>query len=107
MTKTNVKQFHHQNCTIHCGPEIGRDNCVMLKSGKIMIIKEVTGDKFNALVFKTCVPLVNYPIDSRTVGVFRVCDTVSIEGVPVTTIHCKMIILPMDNVHVVIKLLHT
>jgi hypothetical protein len=103
----NGKQFYHNNFLVHCAADIDRDNCIMVKSGEIMVIKEVKGIRFNAAVFRTCIPLVNDPIDSRSVGVFQVSNKVPIEDVLIANIHCKMIILPMDNEHVAIKLLHT
>ena len=91
---------------IKCGANPGRDNCVMLESGNIGLVKKISAHSLTLLMFRDKSSLFLNPVDSKVVGIYRVSglgdEIVGSEDM----IHSKVLVVPVKDSYVAIKLLH-
>ena len=100
------KKFSIGSTIFKCGPVPGRDNCVMLDSGKIGIIRSISIDSLSFVLFRNKDPLFEYPVDSQKVGIFKVSELkVDITGL-VEMVHSKVMLIPENDHFVAIQFLH-
>jgi hypothetical protein len=101
----SVNKFYQGTTVFKCGPVGGRDNCILLKSGKIGIIKTIKGDKISVDIYNKT-SYFNEPVDSQKVGIYKLEQCIENTEVSQKSIFSKMMLVPKDNFFVSISLLH-
>lgn len=83
-----------------------RDNCILLKSGEVAIVTDIHEDNLLVKIFRDKNPLFLSPINSCSIGIYLVSNLNIIKYVPVSKVHCKLIIVSKGSSYVATKLLH-
>jgi hypothetical protein len=103
---TSTAKMFYTDKNFKCSTTI-RDNCVLLKSGEIVLINQIIGEDVDVDVFKSITPFLSKPFNSQKVGIFQVDDKIHKGLIRKIDISSKMILLPYMDTFVGIKLLHT
>jgi hypothetical protein len=84
-----------------------RDNCVLLASGEIGIIKMIKEKNVSIQTFKNKLSFFTFPINSSQIGIYKVYETDDcLKTVSIKYIHSKIMLIPKQNYFVAIKMLH-
>lgn len=102
-----TKKFYFGQTVIKRGLLGSRDNCVMLKCGKIGIIEYISSDALGINMFTEKSSLFSDPVDSRDIGIFKVNNLGGLCEIPLDDIYSKMLLVPFSTYYVALKLLHT
>jgi hypothetical protein len=82
-----------------------RDNCIMLKTGNIAILRTISGNNLTIDVMKST-PFFDEPVNSQFLGIYCTKLTGESKVINVEQIHCKMILIPQSKNFVAFKILH-
>lgn len=96
-----------------CAGKIGdANNVIQLRDKSIAIISAIGADANTNIImllqcFQKCDPLFCSPLNSTTVGLYKVSKLKAIEQRPFTEYYCKMMLMPLKDKYVAIQIIHT
>lgn len=102
-----VEKKPHISTKYKAAPGPAKDNCILLRTGQVAYITNITSGNLTADFFVKFESLFKVPFNSSLVGIFKVHAAVTKGNrVPLADVKNKMMLLPVDNFFIGITLLH-